>query len=123
MNMNYFYDCEVLGDRYEEFQELIKESNTMDMMLDGRNRTIAELEKDFPMLNICDVMDWVYSTFAPGKEIWEMSYEWETQKVMEFCRNFNVYLYEKPRCSFFKWEGIEEAEKGRFKGVIFSDLS
>ena len=121
--MNYFYDCEVLGDRYEEFQELIKESNTMDTMLDGRNRTIAELEKDFPMLNICDVMDWVYSTFAPGKEIWEMSYEWETQKVVEFCRNFNVYLYEKPRCSFFKWEGIEEAEKGRFKGVIFSDLS
>ena len=121
--MNYFYDCEVLGDRYEEFQELIKESNTMDTMLDGRNRTIAELEKDFPMLNICDVMDWVYSTFAPGKEIWEMSYEWETQKVMEFCRNFNVYLYEKPRCSFFKWEGIEEAEKGRYKGVIFSDLS
>ena len=121
--MNYFYDCEVLGDRYEEFQELIKESNTMDTMLDGRNRTIAELEKDFPMLNICDVMDWVYSTFAPGKEIWEMSYEWETQKVMEFCKNFNVYLYEKPRCSFFKWEGIEEAEKGRYKGVIFSDLS
>ena len=121
--MNYFYDCEVLGDRYEEFQELIKESNTMDTMLDGRNRTIAELEKDFPMLNICDVMDWVYSTFAPGKEIWEMSYEWETQKVMEFCKNFNVYLYENPRCSFFKWEGIEEAEKGRYKGVIFSDLS
>ena len=121
--MNYFYDCEVLGDRYEEFQELIKESNTMDMMLDGRNRTIAELEKDFPMLNICDVMDWVYSTFAPGKEIWEMSYEWETQKLMEFCRNFNVYLYEKPRESFFKWEGIEEAEKGRYKGVVFSDLS
>ena len=121
--MNYFYDCEVLGDRYEEFQELIKESNTMDMMLNGRNRTIAELEKDFPMLNICDVMDWVYSTFAPGKEIWEMSYEWETQKVMEFCRNFNVYLYEKPRESFFKWEGIEEAEKGGFRGVLFSDLS
>ena len=121
--MNYFYDCEVLGDRYEEFQELIKESNIMDTMLDGRNRTINELEKDFPMLNICDVMDWIYSTFAPGKEIWEMSYEWETQKVMEFSKNFEVYLYEKPRESFFKWEGIEEAEKGRYKGVIFSDLS
>ena len=121
--MNYYYDCEVLGDRIEEMDELIKESNIMDTMLNGRNRTIAELEKDFPMLNICDVMDWIYSTFAPGKESWEMSYEWETQKVMEFCRNFNVYLYEKPRGSFFKWEGIEEAEKGGYKGVIFSDLS
>ena len=121
--MNYFYDCEVLGDRYEEFQELIKESNAMDILLEGRNKTIAELENDFPMLNICDVMDWIYSTFVPGKESWEMSYEWETQKIMEFCRNFNVYLYEKPRCSFFKWEGIEEAQTGRYKGVIFSDLS
>ncbi len=28
--MNYYYDCEVLGDRYEEMEELIKESNAMD---------------------------------------------------------------------------------------------
>ena len=120
--MNY-YDCEVLGDRYEEFEKLIKESKIMDSMSVGRNRVIAELENDFPMLNICDAMDWIYSSFAPGKESWEMSYEWETQKMLEFCRNFNVYLYEKPRESFFKWEGIEEAEKGGYKGVVFSDLS
>jgi hypothetical protein len=63
--MNYYYDCEVFGDRYDEMQELIKESNIMDTMLDGRTRTIAELEKDFPMLNICDVMDRIYSSFAP----------------------------------------------------------
>ena len=85
------------------------------------NKTIAELENDFPMLNICDVMDWIY--FTCGKEAWSMSYDWETQRLMEFCNNFNVYLYEKPRESFFKWEGIEEAEKGRYKGVVFSDLS
>jgi hypothetical protein len=120
--MNY-YDCEVLGDRIEEFEELIKESNIMDTMLDGRNRTIAELEKDFPMLNICDVMDWIMYTFAPGKQSWEMDYEWECQKIKEFCANFQVYLYEKPRESFFKWEGIEEAEKVGYRGVIFSDLS
>ena len=87
----------------------------------GRDRTIEGLEKPFPILNICDVMDWIYFTF--GKEAWSMSYDWETQRLMEFCNNFNVYLYEKPRESFFKWEGIEEAEKGRYKGVIFSDLS
>lgn len=121
--MNYYYDCEVLGDRIEEMEELIKESNIMDSMLDGRNRTIAELENDFPMLNICDVMDWIYSTFAPGKESWEMSYEWETQKLKEFCRNFNVYLYEKPKEDFFEWEGIEKAKGMGFKGVILSSLS
>jgi len=121
--MNYYYDCEVLGDRIDEVEELIKESNTMDIMLEGRNRVIAELENEFPILNICDVSDWIISTFAPGKQSWEMDYKWETQKLKEFCANFQVYLYEKPRESFYEWEGIEEAQKGGYKGVILSDLS
>jgi hypothetical protein len=87
----------------------------------GRDRVIEELEKPFPILNICDVMDWIYVTF--DKEMWSQTWEWECEKVKQFCENFNVYLYEKPRQSFFEWEGIEEAEKGGFKGVIFSDLS
>jgi len=91
-------------------------------MIDGRNRVITQLEgEEFPILNICDVMDWIYTTF--GKEAWSQSWEWESEKVKEFCNNFEVYLYERPRSSFFKWEGIEEAEKGGYKGVILSDLS
>ncbi len=91
-------------------------------MIAGRNRVITQLaEEEFPILNICDVMDWIYTTF--DKEAWSMSWEWETEKVKEFCQNFGVYLYEKPRDRFFKWEGIEEAEKGGYKGVILSDLS
>ena len=91
-------------------------------MEEGKNRVITQLgEEEFPILNICDVMDWIYVTF--GKEAWSMSWEWESEKVKEFCNNFGVYLYEKPRDSFFKWEGIEEAEKGGYKGVILSDLS
>jgi len=121
--MNYYYDCEVLGDRIDEVEELIKESNTMDIMLEGRNRVIAELENEFAVLNICDVSDWIMSTFAPGKQCWEVEYKWETQKLKEFCANFQVYLYEKPRESFYEWEGIEEAQKGGYKGVILSDLS
>ena len=91
-------------------------------MIDGRNRVITQLgEEEFPILNICDVMDWIYTTF--DKEAWSQSWEWETQHLMTFIRNFNVYLYEKPRESFFEWEGIEEAQKGGYKGVILSDLS
>lgn len=89
--------------------------------ISGRNRTITELEKGFPILNICDVMDWIYTTF--DKEAWSMSYEWECQKLKEFCENFDVYLYEMPREKFFKWEGIQLAEEGGYKGVILSDLS
>lgn len=89
----------------------------------GKNRAITELEKKFSVLNICDVMDWIYSTYAPGKEIWEMSYDWETARIADFCKTFDVYLYERPRSSFFKWEGIEEATQGGYKGVILSDLS
>jgi len=89
--------------------------------ISGRNRTITELENPFPILNICDVMDWIYTTF--DKEAWSMSYEWECQKLKEFCNNFDVYLYEMPREKFFKWEGIQLAEEGGYKGVILSDLS
>lgn len=89
----------------------------------GRDRVVSGIETEFPILSICDVMDWIYFTFAPNKNQWEMDYEWETQKIKEFCNNFQVYLYEKPRESFFEWEGIETAEKGGYRGVILSNLS
>jgi hypothetical protein len=97
--------------------------NTTEMMI-GRNEVIYQINYgEFETYNICDVMDWIYTTFAPGKESWEMSYDWECEKVKEFCQKFNLYLYEKPREDFFKWEGIDEAKTGGYKGVIFSDLS
>ena len=82
---------------------------------------IEELEKPFPILNICDVMDWIYDTF--NVDYFSMTWEWECEKVKQFCENFNVMLYEQPRESFFEWEGIEQAKKGGYKGVILSDLS
>jgi hypothetical protein len=87
----------------------------------GRDRVIEELEKPFPILNICDVMDWIYDTFEA--DYFSQSWEWECEKVKQFCENFNVMLYEQPRESFFEWEGIEQAKKGGYKGVILSDLS
>ena len=89
--------------------------------ISGRFRTINELEKGFPILNICDVMDWIYTTF--GKEPYSQSWDWECKRLKEFCENFDVYLYEMPREKFFKWEGIQLAEEGGYKGVILSDLS
>jgi len=43
--------------------------------------------------------------------------------LKEFCNNFGLYLYEKPREDFFEWEGVEEAQKAGKMGVILSDLS
>ena len=63
----------------------------------------------------------IYLTF--NKESFSQTWEWECEKVKEFCENFNLYLYEKPRESFFKWEGVEEAYKKNKRGVILSDLS
>jgi hypothetical protein len=87
----------------------------------GRDRVIEELEKGFPILNICDVMDWIYFTFK--KEAYSESYEWETQKLKEFSQNFGVFLYEKPREDYFPQLGILEAEERGSRGVILSDLS
>ena len=89
----------------------------------GRDRVIEELEKDSPILNICDVMDWIYFTFCPQKNRWDMSYDWESQKVMEFSQNFGMFLYEKPRKEFFPQLGVLEAEERGYRGVILSDLS
>jgi len=84
-------------------------------------RIAAQLANEFAVLNICDIMDVIYT--KAGKQYWETTYEWECKKVKEFCKKFGVYLYEKPRESFFKWEGIELAQQGGYKGVILSDLS
>ena len=89
----------------------------------GRDRVIEELEKDSPILNICDVMDWIYFTFCPQKTRWDMSYDWESQKLKEFSQNFGMFLYEKPRKEFFPQLGILEAEERGYRGVILSDLS
>ena len=89
----------------------------------GRDRVIEELEKDSPILNICDVMDWIYFTFCPQKNRWDMSYDWESQKLKEFSQNFGMFLYEKPRKEFFPQLGILEAEERGYRGVILSDLS
>lgn len=94
------------------------------MYNEGRSRVIQALEKEeFHILNICDVMDWIYSTFRPEGQRWDMSWEEECKYINEFSKNFELYLYEKPREAFFEWEGIEEARKGGYRGVILSDLS
>ena len=96
----------------------------MESMEQGRNKVIDQINSGkFERYNICDVMDWIYTTFAPGKEAWEMSYEWECEKVKQFCENFNLHLYEKPREDFFPHEGAIEAMVKNKKGVILSDLS
>jgi hypothetical protein len=84
-------------------------------------RIAYQLSTEFAVLNICDVMDEIYT--EAGKQYWETTYEWECDRVREFCNQNNVYLYERPRSSFFKWEGIELAQQDGYRGVILSDLS
>lgn len=90
-------------------------------MSTAAERITNQLSNEFAVLNICDVMDVIYD--EAGMEYWETTYEWECERVNEFCNRNNVYLYERPRSSFFKWEGIELAQQDGYKGVILSDLS
>lgn len=94
------------------------------MYNEGRVRVIEQLEKEeFHILNICDVMDWIYSTFRPNGQRWDMTWEEESVYLKQFCDNFQLYLYEKPDEEFFEWEGAEEARLGGYRGVILSNLS
>jgi hypothetical protein len=82
------------------------------------NTTTNEIQ----ILNICNVMDEIAK--AKGiTEWWLVDYEVETQYLNEYCEANNYYLYERPRCSFNKWEGIELAQQAGCVGVILSDLS
>lgn len=94
------------------------------MYNEGRMKVIETLEEGgFHILNICDVMDWIYSTFRPNGQRWDMSWEEECKYIRQFCDNFQLYLYEKPNEEYWEWEGIEEARIGGYRGVILSNLS
>lgn len=120
------YDVEILGDRMEAEMEMMNEVTPYhfptDEMMEARQRVISLIESGkFQVYNICDVMDWIYSTF--GVKPLQMDYGWETDRLIEFCNNFDLYLYEKPREEFFEWEGIQQAQRAGRRGVILSDLS
>ena len=91
------------------------------LVLEGRDRVIAELESDFPVLNICDVHDWMKATL--GIDTLYMDWAEQSKQIMTFCENFRLYLYEVPGEDFSEFVGIEEAKSLGFKGVVLSSLS
>jgi hypothetical protein len=85
----------------------------------GRDRVLEELEKEFSIINICDAMDWIYFTFHPnGKQ----GYNWETERLAEFCKNFGVFLYERTSDVFSAQQGVLEAEARGYRKVILSEI-
>ena len=91
------------------------------LVLEGRNRVIAELESDFPVLNIDDVHDWLDYTL--GINTMYMNWAEQSKEIMKFCENFQVYLYEVPGEDFSEYDGIEKAKSLGYKGVVLSSLS
>jgi hypothetical protein len=87
----------------------------------GRNKVVAELQNEFPVLNICDVHDWIKVTL--GIDLFELDWEDESKEIVKFCENFQVYLYEVPGEDFNEYDGIQKAQALGYKGVVLSSLS
>ena len=87
----------------------------------GRNKVIAELENEFPVLNICDVHDWIKVTL--GIDLFELDWIGQSEQVLRFCENFRLYLYEVSGDEFNEYTGIEKAKSLGYKGVVLSSLS
>ena len=87
----------------------------------GRNKVVAELQNEFPVLNICDVHDWIKVTL--GIDLYELDWIGESEQVLRFCDNFRLYLYEVPGEDFNEYTGIEKAKSLGYKGVVLSSLS
>ena len=95
--------------------------NMDQLVLEGRDRVIAELESEFPVLNICDVYDWINT--ALGIDLFQLDPIEESKQIMTFCENFRLYLYEVPGEDFSEFVGIEKAKSLGYKGVVLSSLS
>lgn len=91
--------------------------------VDGKDRVIEELGKEFAVLNICDVMDWIYFSFGKGVYMYHYSFEEESEHLRKFCENFDLYYYGRCREDFNQWEGIGLAKDGGYRGVVLEDLS
>ncbi len=91
------------------------------LVLEGRDRVIAELQSEFPVLNICDVHDWMKATL--GIDTLYMDWAEQSEEIMRFCMNFQLYLYEVPGEDFNEYSGMSQAIDLGFKGVVLSSLS
>ena len=95
--------------------------NVTQYEMEGRNRVVSELEREFAVLNICDVSDWFKVTM--GVDFMELDWESESKHIRKFCENFQLYLYEVPGDRFNEYTGMSQAINLGFKGVILSSLS
>lgn len=68
--------------------------------------------------SICEIIDEI----RKGDNT-PLLWEDENRIILEFCKNHNYFLYERPRDEFFKWEGYELAVNAGCDGIIYSDLS
>ena len=77
---------------------------------------------DLKTIGIVEVLNLIY-----GRDRWLqpglVSYEAQCEAVNEWCEENNHMLYERPRQAFNRSEGIQLALDGKYKGVVFSDLS
>lgn len=56
-------------------------------------------------------------------ELMKMSYQDETDYVMDWCRVHKYHYYARGRDEFFEFEAIKEAEEKGCLGVVLENLS
>jgi len=82
---------------------------------------VSVKEQEFALFSICDIWDY-YEVFQ-GKQLIDFTWEEESKLIIDFCETYRLYLYEKPREFFDRYEAISYAKEHAYKGVILSVLS
>jgi hypothetical protein len=80
-------------------------------------------EVEISRIGICTVIEKIYGKDCWGETLHKISYDDQCDAVEKYAKERNLYLYERPNEVYYEWEGIEEATKGGYSGVIFSNLS
>lgn len=79
------------------------------------------LRSGFKQISICDLSD--YIEVCKDINLLDLSWEEEAKVIVDFCKEHNLYLYEKPKEDYFEWEGISHAIENGYNGVVLSNLS
>jgi hypothetical protein len=118
-------------DKYGEANEA--DCNKLEAIADSLDETESDkvinaikvrstlLREGFKQISICDLTDYIEA--YKNINFLDISWEEEAKVIVDFCKEHNLYLYEKPREDYFEFEGITHAIDNKYNGVVLSNLS
>lgn len=81
------------------------------------------MSKEIKAIGICDLLDVLYPGYW-SESLWQKyTYEETSAAILNWCKENNWFLYERPDTDFFEYEAYNLAREAGAVGIVFSNLS